>query len=500
VRHAVYALSLFGILAASQSVSGAEPIPAPRPVGKPGEEVAGQRLTLSAPTRLRFGQHLDAHLSARHDTTSPPYLRMVCKGPFRTVFLELTTDRGEVVPFLPEGGFSGGTLEGEFAGFRLRPTGPHARGVYLAPGKYRLRALIDARKDPFDPNRWLGRIEAKPITLTVTEGVAAPLKPEEARKLIADLTAKDPKIRLKAVRRVPPTSNEEVLAALVGTLADPHTAPGFGFGETPPRHPVADAALSDSLPGQGPAAIGPLLDFAGREANASYRKLVAAVLGKLGPDKRSFEFLHALVEKGSHHERCLAVQACGQLGPEAIPELLRVARDGKQHAVVRRLAIEETANSGTAESVGAFLREALRYEEDQHRRAAARAIEAVEFRGALPDLRRLAEDEREEQNVRSDALRAFVVLAERGDARELVWKLLDSPDPSTRWRAEMILGGLGDTGDVPRLLERLSDKDRAVRARADSVLRLIAEKRTGVGYDPAKPDPELWQRWWKERR
>ena len=158
------------------------------------------------------------------------------------------------------------------------------------------------------------------------------------------------------------------------------------------------------------------------------------------------------------------------------------------------------AHFGTAETVGPFLRDALKFKDDQHRWAAASVIAAVEYRAALPDLKRLAEDEQAEQNVRADALRSFVSLADRRDARELLRKLLASPSVSARGKAAMILGGIGDRDDVPRLLELLKDEDAYVRAQADYGLRGLADKPEGVGYDAGrKNEPGLWRAYWRDK-
>lgn len=501
MKRLTIALSAFALFATRTSAPAAEPAPAPRPVARPGEALRGHKLTASAPTRLPFGLPLDVRLSSRQASTQPPYLRLIAGGPYRTVVFELTTDRGEVVPLAVEAvGSSGGTPEATFGGARLRPTGPHAIGQFLAPGKYRLRITFDARKDPFDPIGLVGRIETEPVSLTVTGAAEAKLTPEAARQLVADLTAKGADTRLKAVYGVPVTTDEEVLAALVGLLADPHEVEEASFTFTfPPSRvrPVARAAVN-ALAAQGPAAIGPLLDFAKKPANAGYREQAANILGQLGPDKRSVAFLRDFADKGSHNERCAAVHALGRLGPEGVPELIRVARDGAQNDVVRRLAIEELARYGTAETVGPFLREAVKFKDNQHRWAAAQVIGALEYRAALPDLKRLAENEQAEQNVRADALRSFVALADRRDSRELVRKLLASPSASARGKAAMILGGVGDRDDVPRLLELLKDEDVYVRAQADYGLRGLADKPEGVGYDAGREnEPELWRAYWR---
>jgi HEAT repeat protein len=118
-----------------------------------------------------------------------------------------------------------------------------------------------------------------------------------------------------------------------------------------------------------------------------------------------------------------------------VPRLVRIARDPGRDDITRRLAIEELSRHGTPETVGEFFREALGYEEDQHRWAAADGLAAVGSRIALAELRARAEDEREKQHVRQQALRAFVVLADPADARVLLRRLSASGNSSVRGRA-----------------------------------------------------------------
>ena len=194
---------------------------------------------------------------------------------------------------------------------RSAPTDRPAREGAVPAGEVSPAGNRRCPKDPFDPIGLVGRVEAQPISLTVVEEAEAKLTPEAVRQLVADLTAKDSDTRLKAVYRVPPTTNEEVLAALVGLLADPHEAQATGFSVTPVFvRPVASAA-SGALPAQGPAAIGPLLAFAAKPTNAAYREQVADILGKLGPDKRSAAFLRDFVDRVARR----AVQHCPRARP-----------------------------------------------------------------------------------------------------------------------------------------------------------------------------------------
>ena len=75
-----------------------------------------------------------------------------------------------------------------------------------------------------------------------------------------------------------------------------------------------------------------------------------------------------------------------------------------------------------------------------------------------------------------------------------------SPSESARAYAVYHLARLGGRKAVPKLLESLSDKDWYVRAMTNSALKALAERPEGVGYDPAKPNPQAWRDFWKQRK
>ena len=438
---------IVGLVCGVPATLGSELAPAPRPVGRPGEVVEGHTLTLSAPARLHFGRPLIVTLTCRQATPDPPHVRFDWAGPHRTVYLELTPEHGEVVPLVTELRSRRSNEEAEVASVRLWPTGPQAKGNYLAPGRYRLRVTVDGRRDPFDPIRFLGRLETVPVSIVV--GPEPEWTPADTRQLLADLAHAKPRVRLRAIRRFPPTADGQLLAAAVEALRDQHSTPGEFIGDFPaPNWPVADEARHEVLPAQGRVAVGPLLSFAAKPENAAYRGTVAEVLGKIGPDERSRAFLVELADTGSYEERLKAVHSLGQVGPAAIPTLIRIARDPKQDEVIRRVAIEETVHFGTVETAGEFLREALTYQVTNHRWSAATALGTLGDRTALPDLRRHAADEKENQTVRSYALRSYVLLAKRPDARLLLRSLLGTKCKNIRGDAETWLAEI-DGRDEP---------------------------------------------------
>ena len=129
-------------------------------LGRPipwGKEVAGQRVCLWMPaTRLLYGQPIDIRVQTGSVSEEPPNLRVNWDGPERTAFFDWTNDQGETVTF-------------DYNRFRLQPTGKFAHGQYLVPGKYRVRLVIEAKRNPQDPIGWVGRLESNLLEFVVLE-------------------------------------------------------------------------------------------------------------------------------------------------------------------------------------------------------------------------------------------------------------------------------------------------------------------------------------------
>src|SRR5207244_4175038 len=143
-------------------------------LGRPlpwGEAVGGARLGVwMARERLLSGEPLELHLHVRHRGEKGPYVRHSLAGPAPAVRPELTTDRGDPVPFRLQVLAEGGSVAVGHTVVRLWPEGKFARGRYLVPGDYRLRAIHDARKDPADAIAWVGRLTSNTVRLRVLEG------------------------------------------------------------------------------------------------------------------------------------------------------------------------------------------------------------------------------------------------------------------------------------------------------------------------------------------
>jgi len=629
--------------AGAQEAAGAKVPPAwerPDILGRPipwGKEVRGQRVCLWMPTtRLLYGQPIVVHLETAQRSDQPPYIRLEWDGLRRSIYLEWTTDRGEAVTFT-RWHDGAGTHLGNPTSLYLQPTGKFARGHYVVPGKYRMRVVIDSRRVPADPLRWIGRAESNALEFTVFESddrgrghlvrdelrapaarlvsalddqrfdrreaaerelfkcgfeilpllepaldsrsdearrrarrilgaLTAPLfgdrlpnrtsgideaaallaplsdtfwkalrqelpasheehlrnlrvdaalvgpvpwtgeadqRPADAvRKLVADLNSEEPHVRAVAVRSVPPTSNGELLAALVARLSDSHKVYRVSIGDPAPVHPIADEAGLHAIPRQGQAIIEPLLAFARKENDAWVRWRIFKALGMLGPDPRSLEFVRASIAAADPNELFVAVQTLAKLGPDAVPDLIKLAEAGKQEGQnpnIPQIAVEQLAHHGKAQTVGPFLMKMLRQRDWAMVAAAIPFVEKVKSREALPELKRLAQDDTTEQNAQAWAIAAYARMAERKDAAVLLMERLDSTKPSARGMAAFQLAAIEWREAVPRILESLSDKDWYVRAQADQALRGLAERPEGVGYNAYDPNPSLWRDWWKKR-
>jgi HEAT repeat protein len=176
------------------------------------------------------------------------------------------------------------------------------------------------------------------------------------------------------------------------------------------------------------------------------------------------------------------------------------AKNKKFNAIQRRVAIEELSRAGDAKTVGPLLLEMLNDGDSQLASAAVQGIDRLKIREALPQLYRLARDEKTEQNVRSWAIGASARMGERVDIEKLMMELLASPSASARGNAVYHLARVGGRDAVSKLLELLSDKEWYVRAMTNDALKALAEKPEGVGYHPEKPDPQPWHDFWKQRK
>jgi hypothetical protein len=79
--------------------------------------------------------------------------------------------------------------------------------------------------------------------------------------------------------------------------------------------------------------------------------------------------------------------------------------------------------------------------------------------------------------------------------------LLASPWPVLRRGAADELGRRGDWGPIPRLIERLEDREPVVRDAAHAALRRLTNEFLETGAGPtlaAAPLAERWRTWWRQ--
>src|SRR5262245_34449157 len=245
---------------------------------------------------------------------------------------------------------------------------------------------------------------------------------------------------------------------------------------------------------QGKAIIEPLLTFARQEKSRAFRRHILEVLGAIGPDPRTLAFVREAVATGTNEDRLGAVPALGKLGPSAMPDLIKLADAGDG------LALEELSRHGVSKSLGPWLVNMLRHKYPQHASQVISMVEKFALRELLPDLKRIAQDDKAEQNTQAQALGAFARMATRKEAEELLLERLGSKKTSARGNAVLLLAAIECRDAVPRILDLLSDPEWYVRPQADTALRGLAHRPEGVGFDAANNrDPALWRNWWKQK-
>src|SRR5262245_50307095 len=134
------------------------------------DEVNGARVRLRlVRERLQYGEPLGFIVEARHAGEKGPFVRLHWDGPRPTATLELKTDRGEAVPFTRQSFGYSDSLEGAYHTGRLWPQGKFALGRYFAPGKYRLRLVVEADRNKLDAHSWEGKFTVPEVAFEVIE-------------------------------------------------------------------------------------------------------------------------------------------------------------------------------------------------------------------------------------------------------------------------------------------------------------------------------------------
>ena len=157
------------------------------------------------------------------------------------------------------------------------------------------------------------------------------------------------------------------------------------------------------------------------------------------------------------------------------------------------------------------------------RKGAARALGDCHYKAAVPQLEKLAANEKEDENVR---LFAAVAGAKIGSdaAIQTLNGLLKSEKAEIRSRAVFALGKYGGIKQAGAIESALNDADDSVREDAVEALRLLKEKPAWAGLIKATNDanfrirgnamnalqeltkqkidndPKLWQEWWEKHK
>jgi HEAT repeat protein len=326
-----------------------------------------------------------------------------------------------------------------------------------------------------------------------------PILSDETPQLAALLSHADPDVRVRAIRSL----DRVLLQKLIACLDDPYTE-WAGFPDQYAVAPVSEEAR-EMIAWQGPSLILLLLELVGQPRNAqqrrSYQQEVCEVLGKIGPDPVAQKFLQKTLDAEDYDDRWFALQALAEWGPAGVPLLADVADKQSEHVVLRRVATEALAQNGTAATAGPVLRKLLKPGvADELVGAACEGASRLRLADAVPDLKRIALDEKIDQNARYRAINALAHLASKKDAEATLLALFDARTHyPVRAHAMSSAAGMRLLSAVPKLLDALEDERYDIRAAADRGLRTLADLPNGVGMDLQQRNSEAWRRWWAER-
>ena len=169
---------------------------------------------------------------------------------------------------------------------------------------------------------------------------------------------------------------------------------------------------------------------------------------------------------------------------------------------------------------GPALAELLTSTDKSVRRDAARAMGDSGYKGGIPALEKVAQDVKEDEDVRLFAGSAAAKLGD-ADALKVLSALLKSTRPEIRSRAVFAIGKNGGVAHVAEIEKALEDTDASVREDAVEALRLLGKepvwpglikatsdtdyKIRGAAMDALRQvtkqkfdnDPKKWQDWFK---
>ena len=232
--------------------------------------------------------------------------------------------------------------------------------------------------------------------------------------------------------------------------------------------------------------------LAGGSAEAA--EAAARVLAKLGADEAVEELAKAVREAERPLARA-AAEALGRLGKA--DELMDIARE---HANAAETAVLGLGRAERSDELVGFLKSFLdRGGNLSH--AAAGSLAALDARGALPQLGRMAESD--DLADAMEAVRAMVAMDDRSKVGVLLSRL-SSPEEWTALRAAAALVRLGKVCGLPALIGALESEDRIVRAYASTALAGAVD--SGVEFPIDCPEGRrkklvrMWRIWWETHK
>ena len=326
----------------------------------------------------------------------------------------------------------------------------------------------------------------------------------EAKQLIADLKDKDPAVRARAVRSVPPTAPAEVFAAAAKLLVDPFEYAPAGFSPSP-TYPLVYFA-SDALRRLGTPAVEPLISFAEEKGHKVTqfqnppRQQVAAVLGRISPNDAAEKYLRAAISSGDADRVGAALVTATAWGKGGIEITRAILSLPKLREETRRAALAALGKFGNLKTDGPRLRTLLASTELEARWAAISALVELHDTASLPEFERLSRDVKTDGQTRLVAMHAVLSLADAKTGDRLALDLIGlKEDVNLRYEALCQAGRRNMMAAVPLALDALDDPEEPTRFAADRVLRTLTGNHDGVGYDGRKPDAKRWRDYWAKR-
>jgi len=224
----------------------------------------------------------------------------------------------------------------------------------------------------------------------------------------------------------------------------------------------------------------------------------AALVQRAG---QSLPLLKRLLSRGNQDLDLVTFEVIRQIGPPAIPLLVDLLRDPR--VPLRRGAVDVLIDfAPRTESIQAALRRALRDEDSEVARDAARALGALGAK-AGPSVGALVEAlSHEEPHVRIYAAEALASIGPAAAAATAdLARAVRDPIPGVRWAACEALASIGPAASsaVPQLIRALDDEFLYVRIFAAGALgsigpaaRAAREALTAAAHDGALRDEAEW--------